>query len=882
MGGLEPNSFEAFGKLQRASRDSREDAWLPLADHMTDVACCFERLCRCQSLRRALHEAAARELDDVDIARLSVLAFLHDIGKASSGFQSKRWLPDERPKYWPFPAGHGAQAIYLLQGENPFSHLVDALPVDDLISWGEKGLLPLLFATISHHGRPIVDESEAVCRVSGNDWKPVIDSDGNLHYDPLPVIGSLSSKVKALFPDAFGSVGRPLPENPAFGHLFAGLVQFADWLGSDTRHFPIRIDENRGETARNYADKAVTALGLEVGPWRDWLERTNPSFEQTFALPAPHPIQAEMADDELGRLVILESETGSGKTEAALWRFVHLFRAGKVDSLYFALPTRVSAKQVYDRVRTAIARLWPDDPPLTVRALPGYAAADGEEPKMLPEFKVQWNDDPNDDQALRRWAAEAPKRFLAAPIAVGTIDQALFGILKVKHAHMRYALLSRCLLVVDEVHASDAYMTVLLEKLLKAHLGNGGHALLLSATLGSSARSRYQGLESGNVEPLPFEQAVTATYPALTERGGLRPIAATGRKKPVRWSLHDCMDDPARIAQLAIKAACAGAKVLIVRNTVPAATEIFSMLDSHPEAGQWLFQVNGVNALHHSRFSRQDRPMLDAAIEVELGKKRPPGPRIVIGTQTLEQSLDIDADLLITDICPMDVLLQRIGRLHRHKRDASERPADYASAQALILTPANGDFSPMLKRPQHGLGRFSEGGGVYPDLRIIEATHRLIQSHPQVEIPTDNRMLVESATHPARLAEIERSMGNEWVLHGQKLAGDTGANRTVANLHALETDRAFASDRNMAFPIDHKIASRLGAEDRLVEFEPPLPGPFDMPVTQLPIRAHLLPCGLDVDARPERVTARDGVIEFMLGGRQYCYSRLGLEKIKDG
>jgi len=561
---------------------------------------------------------------------------------------------------------------------------------------------------------------------------------------------------------------------------------------------------------------------------------------------------------------------------------MHLFRAGKVDSLYFALPTRVSAKQVYDRVRAAIARVWPDDPPLTVRALPGYAAADGEEPKMLPEFKVQWNDDPNDDQALRRWAAEAPKRFLAAPVAVGTIDQALLGILKVKHAHMRYALLSRCLLVVDEVHASDVYMTVLLEKLLKAHLGNGGHALLLSATLGSSARSRYQGLESGKVDTLSFENAAIAPYPALTERRGLWPMAATGREKAVRWSLHDCMDDPARIAQLAIEAARAGAKVLIVRNTVPAATELFSIIESHPEAGKWLFQVNGVSALHHSRFSRQDRPLLDAAIESELGKERPPGSRIIIGTQTLEQSLDIDADLLITDICPMDVLLQRIGRLHRHKRDTNERPADYSSARALVLTPANGDFSPMLSRPKNGLGRFSEGGGVYPDLRIIEATHRLIQSHPEIEIPADNRMLVEAATHPDRLEEIERSMGSEWTLHGQKLAGDVGANRTVAHLHVLETDRAFASDPNMAFPADHKVASRLGVEDRLVEFEPPQSGPFGVPVRQLPIRAYMLPNGLDVDAQPEGATAHDGVIEFMLGGRHYRYSRLGLEQIKDG
>jgi CRISPR-associated endonuclease/helicase Cas3 len=185
---LGPRDLEAFGKLLRAREGLQLEAWLPLADHMADVASCFERLCQCRSIRRALHEAAARKLDDVDIARLTVLVFLHDIGKASSGFQSKRWVAEDRPKYWPFPAGHGAQAIYLLQGENPVSHLVDALPIDDLIAWGEEGLLPLLFATISHHGRPIVEESEAVRRVSGYDWKPVMDPAGKLRYDPQPVI----------------------------------------------------------------------------------------------------------------------------------------------------------------------------------------------------------------------------------------------------------------------------------------------------------------------------------------------------------------------------------------------------------------------------------------------------------------------------------------------------------------------------------------------------------------------------------------------------------------------------------------------------------------------------------------------------------------------
>ncbi|MFW6028443.1 MAG: CRISPR-associated helicase Cas3', partial [bacterium] len=599
-----------------------------------------------------------------------------------------------------------------------------------------------------------------------------------------------------------------------------------------------------------------------------------------FQVPAPHPIQAAMADSNLGPLVVLESETGSGKTEAALWRFVQLFRSGRVDSLYFALPTRVSAKQVYDRVRRAIARLWPANPPLTVRALPGYSAADYEEPVMLPDFKVQWNDDPDDDESLRRWAAEAPKRFLAAPVAVGTIDQALLGILKVKHAHMRYALLARSLLVVDEVHASDAYMTVLLEKLLKSHLGNGGHALLLSATLGSSARSRYLALGNHTVSNPPFDEAAATAYPALSDHNGLRPMAATGRSKVVHWALRDRMDDPAAIAESAIEGARSGAKVLVVRNTVAAAVDLFQAIEEHLDAGRWLFRVNGTATLHHSRFSRQDRPLLDAAIETELGKQRPPGPRILIGTQTLEQSLDIDADLLITDICPMDVLLQRIGRLHRHHRGAGERPTEYTTPQAIILSPRHHNLAPMLTRPAHGLGLFSSGGGVYPDLRIIEATRRLIERYPVIDIPADNRKLVEGATHPDRLADIESTMGEPWKNHGCQILGGTIASRTTAHLQALEIDKAFASDRNMAFPTEHKIATRLGAEDRLICFEPPVAGPFGEPVTQLPIRAHLLPEGLSPEAGPESAESRNGITEFALGEARFRYSRLGLERLK--
>jgi len=670
---MKDDPVSAFGKTQ-PTPDGHLAAWHPLIDHLVDVAVCFERLCACRSVRRALEMTGRRALDDRDIARLSVLAFLHDLGKANSGFQAKRWARGAAPREWPAPAGHGKEAVDLFN--NPgLAHLVELLPKETMDSWGEA-TFSLLAASFSHHGRPIPMERLSPNRIP---WQPVQDGTGTLVYDPAAVLKRIGDQVQALYPTAFIDGGVTLPDTPAFGHLFAGLVQLADWLGSDTDVFPFSDSgERRGETAPSLAATAIAALGLDAAPWRKQIAASKPGFEQVFGF-RPHPSQSATATDDLGSLVILESETGSGKTEAALWRFVQLFCRGQVDSLYFALPTRVAATQLYDRIRAAVRRLWPDAPPLVVRALPGYAAADGQEPKALPGFQVLWPDDPDDREAHRRWAAESPKRFLAAPLAVGTIDQALFGALQVRHAHLRHALLARSLLVVDEVHASDAYMTALLGHLLRAHLDCGGHVLLLSATLGASARDRYLALARGEaphqVEPTDFETARKAPYPCISDRTGPRALASSARVKPVYWSTLDAMEYAERIADLATCAATDGAKVLIVRNTVPTAVELLRALEMFCPHPDWLFSLVGVITLHHGRFSRQDRPLLDAAVEARIGKRRPPGPLILVGTQTLEQSLDLDADLLITDLCPMDVLLQRIGRLHRDDRPADERPS---------------------------------------------------------------------------------------------------------------------------------------------------------------------------------------------------------------
>lgn len=858
----------AFGKLDR------EDAgrWHLLVDHMADVGAVFEALCACRSIRRALEVAAGRRLTCVDISRLCVLAFLHDYGKANAGFQAKRWSSGERPRHR-LVAGHGTEAIALLEAATSSDEawtILSCLPIEAMATnWGDEAVLALLRASVAHHGRPIAGAPDwSAVRVH---WRP---HDG---YEPAVQLRLIGEALQGFVPEAFDAQGDPLPASPRFVNYFAGLVQLADWLGSDTRYFPFsEVGEDRLVTSRERAQAAISALGLDADGFRHSLQASKPDFGIVFGGAEPYPSQAMMADDTLGAVVVLEAETGSGKTEAALWRFLHLFEQGKIDSLYFALPTRVAASQAYARVCSAVARAWPDGGPVALRALSGYAAVDGQTPQALPGFKVLWSDEPSDAEAERRWAGESAKRFLAAPIAVGTVDQALLGTLQVKHAHLRHALAARALLVIDEVHASDAYMGTLIEQLIGAQLALGGHVLLLSATLGAAARMRY--LMVGRRQPaqlISLSRACSQPYPAISDAKGLRATRGAQREKEVRWRSQDSIDDPSRVAAAALEAAGQGARVLVIRNTVPAAVATLAALEAAmSDAGQ-LFRVEGVVTLHHSRFAREDRPMLDAAVEAQLGKQRPAGPLIVVGTQTLEQSLDLDADFLITDLCPMDVLLQRIGRLHRHLRPPEMRPAAYRIAQVLVLTPQGGDLTPCLKRPRHGLGRFRDGGGVYADVRILQATLDLILAEPQVCIPADNRRLVESATHPEALRLIE-GRDAVWAAHGQQIDGDTGARRTNAKLGLLQLDLPF---EELCFPDEVKLATRLGAADRVANFDPPLNGPFGRPVRELPIRHHLLPPELPIEAEPEGIVVEARGFTFRFGSAHYRYSRLGLERL---
>ena len=767
--------------------------WHPLVDHCLDVAVVLEAL--------LTHTATGRGwvLNAPQKARLAVIAFLHDFGKCNRGFQAKA-DPTARET-----AGHVMEAVALLM------ELQDRWPnawrdlVTELCGWftDPEQAGQMLVASISHHGRPISIDGDypqwASASRNQHHAKRWAAANG---YDPMAALDALAIAARAAFPEAFAPGVPPIDATPALQQRFAGLVMLADWIASDTQFFPYRQSEaeDRLAFARAAAERALRAIGLLPPD-----ERQPKPFAETFGF-TPTPLQAALAqtlapaDDT--RLLLAESDTGSGKTEAALGWFFRLYAEGKADGLYFALPTRVAARELYERVRRAVeAAFEPDQRPGPVLlAAPGYVKVDGRAVAdiLTDPTGTLWDDSDPNARRERLWSAERPKRFLAAPVAVGTIDQALLSVLQVKHSLMRSVCLDRHLLVVDEVHASDPYMREVLCELLRAHVGRGGWALLLSATLGEVAAAKYFGREA-----LQLDEATKRPYPLLSSRTQTWPMPAA-RERQIAITLAPTLTEDAALVLALIEALESGARVLVVCNTVARANALFRLVetqlqDRHPDLLHALFAVNGVRCPHHGRFAREDRELLDAAVTAQLGKASPSGARLLIGTQTLEQSLDIDADWLVTDLAPMDVLIQRFGRLHRHER--AQRPPGFETPKALVRVPPK-PLTEYLSKD--GALRAPAGlGSVYTDGQVLARTWEELQQRPTLSLPFQARERIERTTHPQAL----ESLPDAWRKHRQLLDGKVRA-EIIQALRSVLDDQPFGE---LHYPDKgEQVLTRLG------------------------------------------------------------------------
>ena len=318
---------------------------------------------------------------------------------------------------------------------------------------------------------------------------------------------------------------------------------------------------------------------------------------------------------------------------------------------------------------------------------------------------------------------------------------------------------------------------------------------------------------------------------------------------------------------------------LVIRNTVSYAIKTQQALEQ--AAGDYresLFSCNGNVTLHHGRFTTDDRKLLDGEVEARLGKERDSGGVVVVGTQTLEQSLDIDADLLITDLCPADVLLQRIGRLHRHQRN--DRPADYEEPTCIVLTPNPADLSALLHGGSNRTG-LGPHGFVYADLRVLEATRRLIAEYPRWSIPRMNRLLVEKATHQTQLKAIVDELGDDWLVHANQIMGGELADGLTAGNTLIRRDKSFFGDDNREVLFssnEERIRTRLGDEGIEVEFDPSAPSPLSATrrIESITPPNHLLRGATAEGPVTPRIT--DGGFTFAIGDQNFRYDRLGLRR----
>ena len=860
---------DGFWAKLHVDEDGLAVRWHPLHAHCAEVAAVTEILLRDTVLRRRFGQLLDQQrLTEPQIARLSVMAALHDAGKVNHGFQNRA------RKSSTLRIGHVSPFVDFMCAEGPEKQrIIEALGLRQMAEWfsSEQELVAFLLATFAHHGCPATP---------GHRFRPDLwRRKGN--RDPIAAIHRLRETATRWFPAAFSGENTPFPPSPALQHAFNGLVTLADWIASDEQIFPYAKEDTEWiEEARQRAQRAVRRLGLKPDGARASMGSTRPGFNTVFD-DSPRPIQrvcTDLPDHPEGSLTILESETGSGKTEAALARFAQLFYAGLVDGLYFALPTRTAATQIHRRVVDAVRHAFPKPgcrPPV-VLAVPGYLTVDDKTGQRLAPFNVLWDDNERDRWHYRGWAAERPKRYLAGTVAVGTIDQVLLSALQVKHAHLRATALLRHLLVVDEVHASDAYMTRLLEEVLTHHLAAGGHAFLMSATLGSVAQSRF--LHQSDTDPPTPDEARALHYPLVTHTGADREkIQRTetqpwGRTKGVEITTHPIAAKPRECALLALNAARQGARVLVVRNTVSDCVATQRALERvAPTDSDALFRVGGVRAPHHGRFAAPDRKLLDRCVEDAFGRQSTSDGVVLIATQTVEQSLDIDADLMLTDLSPADVLLQRIGRLHRHS-DLS-RPSAFQKPRCLVLVPEEHSLEAYIRSNGRAYGPHGLGT-VYEDLRALEATWQLAEQQAIWKIPAMNRQLVESATHPDVLTQLADSLGGRWTEHEQYVLGIRFADRSHAGLLLLPRKDTFGE---YTFPKDpgERIRTRLGTDDRRIALETPLRSPFGRTIEELTLPAYYAP-EADEETIPEDIVAEDGSLSFRFGGERFVYDRFGL------
>ncbi len=600
---------------------------------------------------------------------------LHDLGKFSISFQGQR--PDLVARLQgsaPEDAGPSGirhdslgmklwtdRFVQIAEREAWFGGSVDVF--DGVDYW--------VAAVTGHHGQPPLSQVTHLDRYFRD-----IDREAALQF-------TLAMKEQFLTPAAVGIPELLDPElfarrSAELSWWISGLAVLADWIGSNAELFCYcdqadRTPAQYWTSALQIARRALQQTGV-LPPIRS----EEKSFQELFpAIQQASPLQkwAQMVPiDACPQVYLLEDVTGAGKTEAAVDLAHRLMARGCADGFFIGLPTMATANAMYGRIASLYRALFGSQASLILAHSHKRLVDDFEKSVWQPGID-EHDDRQADESATRRctrWLADHNKRALLAPAGIGTIDQALLAVLQSKHQSLRLFGLMRKVLLVDEVHACDPYMRRTLEILLEFHARAGGSAILLSATMTREMKSGFiaafaKGSQSGRCAPkVQSDDFPLATVWRSEKPGELAESPVATRADVQRTVAVRYLCDRDDVLKGIVRAMEGGSCVAWIRNTVADALEAWELLKAR-------IPPNRIT-LFHARFTLGDRldresEVLDCFGPTSTAEQRQ--GRLLIATQVAEQSLDIDLDLLVSDLAPIDRLIQRSGRLHRHRRGAA-------------------------------------------------------------------------------------------------------------------------------------------------------------------------------------------------------------------
>jgi len=510
-------------------------------------------------------------------------------------------------------------------------------------------------------------------------------------------------------------------------NVLSGLTCVADWIGSGSLFDGVQPDGNPDNTPwEDRIGEAIDRAGF-VG----FKLRSNLGFEDIFTFTC-RKAQRNLIQAVKGPgIYVLEAPMGMGKTEAALYAAYQALMQGSATGIYFALPTQLTSDKIYDRMNSFLGMVLHED--CRFRSLLLHSSA------WLRDTELGEEGMPGNG-----WF-NSKKRGLLAPFAVGTIDQALMGVMNVKHGFVRTFGLAGKVVILDEVHSYDTYTGTIIDKLVQTLRELNCTVIVLSATLTAERRSDLLGQYS-NESAYPLVSAAT--------KGNHELYLPVGETDSANISISVKNDDSEALAE-AIFRAERGEQVLWVENSVAESQDRFKIIAARAQACDNKIECG----LLHSRFLRIDRKHNEEKWVKTFGKdghaKRKEYGRILVGTQVLEQSLDIDADFLITRICPTDMLFQRIGRLWRHREADGLRP-DGAKREAWIL-------APRLENIAKESGVWGKSGKVYMPY-VLYRSLAVWQDKLQLALPQDIRLMLE-ATYAE---QDEVGIMNKWKADVEK------------------------------------------------------------------------------------------------------------------